>query len=83
MTKREDLLRKLSAQQFAAWDTALFLNTHPHCAEALKARRDYQSDAEALRKQYNEEFGMLSHACPEQGDRWQWVCAPWPWETDC
>ena len=49
MTKREDLLRKLSAQQFAAWDTALFLNTHPHCAEALKARRDYQSDAEALR----------------------------------
>ena len=82
MTKRESMLNKLSAYQFAAWDTALFLNTHPDCVEALKARRDYVAAADAARKEYNEAFGMLTQNCPEQGDRWQWICDPWPWDAD-
>lgn len=82
MTQREKMLRKLSAQQFAAWDTALFLNTHPNCEEALKARREYAAAAAQARKEYNEAYGMLTHSCPENGDKWQWVCDPWPWDVD-
>lgn len=82
MNEREKLLRKLSAQQFAAWETALFLNTHPNCDEALKARREYVEAANRLRKEYTNTYGMLNHNSAEDGDQWQWVCDPWPWDLD-
>ena len=82
MSEREKLLKTLSEQQFAAWDTGLFLDTHPADREALTARRGYMTAAEEAKKEYNRRFGMLTHACPEDGDRWQWVCQPWPWEND-
>ena len=82
MSEREMLLNKLSAQQFAAWETGLFLDTHPTCSAALKAHKEYTAAAEDIRKEYNEKFGMLTHACPHGEDKWQWVCDPWPWDTD-
>ncbi len=82
MNAREKLLRKLSAEQFAAWEAGLFLNTHPNNTEALKAHREYVADAAKTRKEYNEAYGMLTHNCPQEGDKWQWVCGPWPWDLD-
>lgn len=46
MTKRDALLRDLSAQQFAAWETGLFLDTHPTCKQALEAHAEYVKNAE-------------------------------------
>ena len=80
MSEREDLLKKYAQKQFAAWDTGLFLDTHPENADALTARRAYQHAAQTVKDEYNRKFGMLTHACPEDGDKWNWVCAPWPWE---
>lgn len=82
MNDREKLLRRLSEQQFAAHETALFLDTHPNCESALKAHREYTAAAEALMKKYNESYGMLTHRCPHSGSRWQWICDPWPWDLD-
>lgn len=82
MTERDALLRKLSAYRFAAWETALFLDTHPTCAEALKAHREYLAEAEKVKKEFNEKYGMLTHACPHRDDYWQWVCDPWPWDVE-
>ena len=82
MTERETMLRNLSAQQFAAWETGLFLDTHPACSEALKAHREYVHAAEKAKEEYNEKFGMLTHKCPHGDEKWQWVCDPWPWDLD-
>lgn len=82
MTAREKLLKRLSGEQFAAWEAGLFLDTHPHDEQALKTRREFVAAAEKTRKEYNEAYGMLTHNCPEQGDKWQWVCSPWPWDLD-
>ena len=82
MTEREKMLNRLSAQQFAAWETGLFLDTHPTCAEALKAHKEYVAAAEDAKKEYTAKYGMLTHTCPHGDDLWQWVCNPWPWDLD-
>lgn len=82
MTKRDALLRDLSAQQFAAWETGLFLDTHPTCQKALSAHAEYVKNAERAKQEYVEAFGMLTHTCPHTGDAWQWVCDPWPWDAE-
>ncbi len=82
MNDREKMLRKLSEQQFAAWEASLFLDTHPNCEAALKAQREYTAAANEWKKKYNESYGMLTHSCPNTGDKWQWVCDPWPWDKD-
>ena len=82
MTERETLLRNLSAQQFAAWETGLFLDTHPTCTDALKAHGEYTAAAAAAKREYCERFGMLTHDCPHGEDAWLWICDPWPWDRD-
>lgn len=82
MNQRENLLKKLSAEQLALWDTDLFLDTHPENQMALNARRGYAENTSTLIQEYTERFGMLTHASPESGDRWQWICDPWPWDND-
>ncbi|MBO5222711.1 MAG: spore coat protein CotJB [Clostridia bacterium] len=82
MSEREMLLKKLSAQQFAAWETGLFLDTHPTCSAALKAHKEYVAAAKEAKKEYNEKYGMLTHNCPHEEDKWQWVCDPWPWDLE-
>lgn len=82
MNEREKLLRKLSEQQFAAWEAGLFLDTHPNCQDALKAQREYTAAAKELKAKYNDSYGMLTHSCPYEGNKWQWVCDPWPWDND-
>ncbi|MCI5956207.1 MAG: spore coat protein CotJB [Clostridiales bacterium] len=67
------------AQEFAAWELRLYLNTHPGDRRALEAYRSY--------------CAMISgpgYACtfaaqPEgRADTWRWVDDPWPWEyEDC
>lgn len=82
MSEREKLLKTLSAYQFAAWETGLFLDTHPTCTEALKAHKEYVEAAEKAKKEYNEKFGMLTHNCPHGEKSWQWIYDPWPWDTE-
>ena len=80
MNECESLLRKMSAQQLAAFDTSLFLDTHPDCTEALEAQRKYSANAQELQKQYTESCGMLMHGSSMKSDRWGWIYDPWPWD---
>lgn len=80
MNEREMLLKKISEQQFAAHEVALYLDTHPKNREALEAFRAYRDTAEKLQKEYNEKFGMLTQRCPNNGTSWSWVENPWPWD---
>ena len=60
MKEREELLKKLSAAQFAFWETSVFLDTHKNDKEALIAREEYKTLAEKLRKEFEIGLAMLT-----------------------
>lgn len=60
------------ALAFAAWETRLYLNTHPCDQRAL-----------ALYHDLCHQTGKPSYACTFAGcsqDGWHWLDDPWPWE---
>ncbi len=77
------LRRRISAVDFALWELQLFLDTHPHCAEALQKRAQLQAERHQLVSLYETNFGPLvltSHDV--KGDCWSWIDDPWPWDLE-
>ena len=77
---RAELLRRLQAADFAALDTALFLNTHPRDTKALACYHKLKNEAEELRAQYTALFGPLRAEDVTSKTHWDWIQEPWPWE---
>lgn len=77
MTRRKQLLLRLSSVQFAVWELHLYLDTHPSDLTALAKHAEYQKKAAILREEYESEFGPLS---PAVGEGVEWLKNPWPWE---
>ena len=82
MNERQMLLQKISEQQFAATELALFLDTHPDNQQALSLHEQYTNEYLALKKAFEEKFGPLTVFCPNHGEKWCWVKDPWPWEKE-
>ncbi len=76
----DEILRKLTALDFIAVDLALFLDTHPDDREALDKYNDILTQANGLRKQYEQMCGPLVSYRSMSPYPWQWVCDPWPWQ---
>lgn len=81
MTEREILLKKISTYQFAALDLQLFLDTHKNDAKTLEKMKEYQKLAEPLIKEFEEKYGPLTKSANDRNN-WQWIKAPWPWESE-
>ena len=79
MDERRRLLMKLSACRFAQVELVLFLDTHPDCAEAMRALNMHRANAIRLTEEYECKFGPLSNP-KANGKRWQWIDDPWPWD---
>jgi len=77
---RAQLLQRLQAADFAAHDTALYLNTHPNDTKALAYYKKVCSEACQLREQYTALFGPLRHEDVTSDTHWTWINEPWPWE---
>ena len=77
---RAELLRRLQAADFAALDTALYLNTHPTDTKALAYFQKVKDEAMRLKEQYTAIFGPLTHADVTSETHWNWINEPWPWE---
>ncbi|MCI8418379.1 MAG: spore coat protein CotJB [Lachnospiraceae bacterium] len=78
---QEQLLQWIDMVSFACLETALYLDTHPDCQEALA----YYQKHVSLRKQALEEYARLYgplnlDLAGSMEDRWAWVQRPWPWE---
>ena len=78
---RSRLLRKMTAEQFAAFDVHLYLDTHPHDMEARKMHDDYQKNFMRLKAEFEALFGPIT-ADGASGNMWEWTKDPWPWETE-
>lgn len=81
MSEREKLMRKLSGAMFAALEMQLFLDTHKDNKEALKSFKEYSALAAKYKAEYEANFGPLTPADTYGDTSFQWVNAPWPWET--
>ena len=80
---KTDLLKKLSAGEFALWDLHLYLDTHPGDLAAVGLYNKYYKKYMMLREEYESTCGKLS-ARNAQGV--EWLKDPWPWEKgwcDC
>lgn len=82
MNEQQMLMRKLSSAQFAAWEIRIYLDTHPDDRSAMESFKKYNEQANALRKEYEKQYGPLivSDQAMHTGDAW--VRNPWPWELE-
>ena len=77
------------ANPFAAWETRLYLNSHPHDRQAIAEYRRYlAASAPGNYADIGAEWPQESAAGTriDGGDaccfRWPWVDDPWPWDAD-
>lgn len=75
--KREQMLRRLSAVQFALWETHIFLDTHIGDPEARKMHEMYQKKYNVLAEEYEKQFGPLTLSGHNSDE---WLQDPWPWD---
>jgi len=79
---RQQLNRQMTAEQFAAFDTQLYLDTRPDDKVALNMFNNYIKSFNEHKKQYEAQFGPLMAESGAAGDTWAWVKDPWPWEKE-
>lgn len=80
MDRRDTLLRKISAHEFAAWEIQIFLDTHPTNKTALNQKAAHEKKAKELREMFEKEYGLLDSRVTFPMQRWEWIDDPWPWE---
>ena len=76
---RDEMLQRLSALDFYIIDLHLYLNTHPNDREAIQKYIAVVKEANELREQFEQQFGMLSPRSTSKYP-WQWIEDPWPWQ---
>ena len=80
--KKDKLLRRLSAMQFAMWEMREFLDTHPNSKEALQYYNKYLPMYQSAVEEYTKNFGPLELGAAASETQWDWVSEPWPWEWE-
>lgn len=84
MTNRSLYLKKIQIIDFVLNDTALYLDTHPNCAEAIEYYNKYSEMRKVAVKEYVNLFGPLEQTDANMcGGTWKWAEGPWPWEKRC
>ena len=81
MTEREILLKKLSSYCFMADDLRLYLDTHPYDKDTIAKLNEYTEKANKLKAEFECKYGPMT-ASENDANRWKWIKAPWPWETE-
>ena len=80
MNERADLLKKISAYAFAAYDWNLYLDTHPNDTDAIAMFHRMADKANELRDEDEQKFGPLTAQSSADMTYWNWIDNPWPWE---
>ena len=77
---REQMLLRVSAAQFAMWETRVYMDTHADNAEARKLYEKYHRQFEELKAEYQAKFGPITLG---ENNSDEWLKDPWPWDADC
>lgn len=73
-------LHELQALHFAIQELTLYLDTHRDDADALELLRAYQDLYQRGKAQYEQTCGPLDHDSAAGGNKFNWLCDPWPWD---
>lgn len=82
MNEKEMLLKKIQAEDFAVYETVLFLDMHPDDKAALSFYNTHRETVEKLKAEYMEKFGPLTIYDNRDSGTWHWLDKPWPWERE-
>lgn len=82
MVERQQLMKKLQTVDFALFDTALYLDTHPTDQAALNYYDKIKQTSNSIREEYISKFEPLTIGDVENSNIFNWVNNPWPWEVD-
>jgi len=77
---RVELLERVMAADFAAFDMSLFLDTHPNDPKGMTMLAEYQRQAAELRNTFVAQFGPLTLA--DSKGNGGWAANPWPWDVN-
>lgn len=80
--QKDELLKLLTSLDFMAVDLALYLDTHPNDRAALSQYNSIITQADSVRRSYQEKYGPLYSFRSPSGYPWQWSQNPWPWDAD-
>lgn len=80
MNEQKKLQRMIQTYSFVIYETALYLDTHPHCRAALEYYAKYNAKLQEAVEKYESRFGPMTIFNGKSCDEWQWVKEPWPWE---
>lgn len=82
MSDKEMMMKYLQAADFAVFETALYLDTHPTDEKALAYMQKHTILANQIRSEYIADFGPLQVTDITSDCYWEWVASPWPWELE-
>lgn len=82
IVNKEILKRGLDEMGFSLWELHLYLDTHPHDAQALAEYNMLSNKLHEARAHYEQLHGPIDPTQSGNQESWQWVQGPWPWEGD-
>ena len=77
--ERERLLLKIQALTFASVDLGLHLDIYPNDKNILDKFTKYNMELEKSTKEYERIYGPLKSECDMDGNNYDWIKGPWPW----
>lgn len=80
---RQSLLRQIMEYDFALYDLALYLDTHPEDSDTLEIFHQLKNKSEQSTAEYARLFGPLTFKQVNSENYWTWVSDNWPWEGGC
>lgn len=73
--------KRIGAYQFALYDLALYLDSHPMDGKAMQLRQNYKTKLEQLINEYEQHYGKYIATMTDVEENWtEWVKDPWPWD---
>ena len=81
MVCKSTVEKRISAYQFALYDLALYLDSHPCDEKALQLREIYKTRLCQLINEYEQHYGKYVTKMDDVQESWtEWVKDPWPWD---
>jgi spore coat protein JB len=80
--EKTNLLNQLQNYHFAAYDMLLYLDTHPNDKKAFQMFKDLVKKYQALKNEYEQNYGPLSAFASANSNQFDWIESPWPWEKE-
>lgn len=79
---KAQLLELIGQSGFAAYETLLYMDTHPEDMEAMGYFHKQSCIRQEAMREYARRFGPLTMDLIDESncDRWEWMMQPWPWE---